>query len=451
MPTISDLIQSAEADRKSAERRLADTKTAIKRWTSSLEAAGVTDATASPEQHARGDQLVREHREATDAIKDAEGKLKGLRAVGDEEAESDRAARDVRPTGVVRYPDARDDDRPHALTRSQSMKDWARREGLLGGLMQPEGLSFDKMIRGIATGDWRGAEQEQRAISESPLTAGGHMVPTPLALEVIDKARNKARTLQAGITTVPMSSQTLKYPRLATEATPAWRTEGAAITDQAMTFESVTLTAQSMAMLVKVSWELFEDADEADGVVTESFAQQIALELDRVVLRGSGTAPEPRGIRNQTGVTLTSHGANGAVIGTGAGEISYDTLVDAQAAIRAVNFEPNAVIDAPRTEQGLAKLKDSTGQYLQPPPGLLTRYPTNQVPIGLTVGTSNDTSEIYTAQWDQGLLGIRSGLTIQFLSERFADNGQFAFLAHLRGDVQLAQPGAFVVDLGVRG
>ncbi len=48
------------------------------------------------------------------------------------------------------------------------------------------------------------------------------------------------------------------------------------------------------------------------------------------------------------------------------------------------------------------------------------------------------------------LLGIRTGLTIKFLGERFADFGQVAFLAHLRGDVQLTQPAAFNVVAGIR-
>jgi HK97 family phage major capsid protein len=298
------------------------------------------------------------------------------------------------------------------------------------------------------TGDWTDADAEQRAISESPLTAGGHMVPTPVAATVIDRARAAARVFQAGATTVPMTSQTLKYPRLVAEAAPAWRNEGAAVNDQAMTFDAVTLTAQSMAMLVKVSVELFEDAPATDDVIERSFAAQIALELDRVALRGSGVAPEPRGVRNQTGVTLLSHGANGDTIAN----LKYNFLVDALAAIRALNFEPDAIIDAPRTEQGLAKLVDTTGQYIVPPAALsgIPRLPTNQVPINLTVGTSNDTSEVYTGRWDQLLVGIRTGLTIRFLGERFMDNLQYAFLAYLRGDVQLAQPAAFAVDLGVR-
>ena len=50
------------------------------------------------------------------------------------------------------------------------------------------------------------------------------------------------------------------------------------------------------------------------------------------------------------------------------------------------------------------------------------------------------------------MIGVRTDFNLRFLRERFvADNLQYAFLAYLRADVQLAQPTAFVVDTGVRG
>jgi HK97 family phage major capsid protein len=106
---------------------------------------------------------------------------------------------------------------------------------------------------------------------------------------------------------------------------------------------------------------------------------------------------------------------------------------------------------APRTVTDFARLKEATtNAYLAPPPALLPWLSTKQVPITLTVGTSTDCSEIYTADWSQLWIGIRTGFTLRFLTERFADNGQYAFLCSLRADVQLAQPSAFVVDTGVR-
>ncbi|MDI9936587.1 phage major capsid protein [Rhodococcus sp. IEGM 1351] len=328
------------------------------------------------------------------------------------------------------------------LTRDQSVETWGRDNGY--ATAESEGASFDKFIRGIVTRDWQGAEQE-RALAEGTLSAGGYLVPTPLASNVIDLVRNQAVVVQAGAQTIPMTSQTLKVPRLTGEGTPAWRNENAAISAQDLTFDAVTFTARSLARMVIMSRELFEDSDPAaSGIISKSFANQIAVELDRVALRGSGTPPEPRGVLNTSGITTTTHGANGAAV-------TYDFLLDAAGTVLANGYMPSAHVVAPRSLVSLAKAKDSQGNYLTAPAGLLPILPTRQVPVNNTVGTSTDTSEVYTGQWNMLAIGIRTGFEIRFLQERYADNNQVAFLATMRADVQLLQPAAFVVDTGVRG
>lgn len=327
------------------------------------------------------------------------------------------------------------------LTRSDSVSQWAGDNGFDNTTEQP---SFDKYLRGIVTGNWRGADQE-RALAEGTQSAGGYLVPTPLASFVIDIARNATRVIQAGATTVPMQSQTLRVPRLINEGTPAWRNENAQITEQDLQFDSVLFTAKSLDRLVTISRELFEDSNpDASGVIANSFGRQIAVALDYAALRGTGVAPVPLGVLNTPNVITITNGANGSTI------TNYDFLLDAVNAVRANNFEPNAHIVAPRTVNSLRKLKDSQNRYLQPPADSLPLLATNQIPVNLTVGTSSDATEVYTGQWDQLAIGIRTEFVLEFLRERFADYGQYGFIGHLRADVQLLQPGAFAVDLGIR-
>jgi HK97 family phage major capsid protein len=389
---------------------------------------------ATEERDLTSDELA-QHRGHVADEREASDELDELR---DEQIAALRAAA-ARPAGAA------EPTRGPVLTREQSVEGWTRTRGLVKADDPP--LSFDRYLRGLATGNWDGAEHE-RVLSEGTLTAGGHLVPTPLSARVIDLARNATRVFQAGAVTVPMTAATLKLARLTTENSPAWKAENAVITDQDMVFDSVTFTARTLVRLVKLSVELFDDADpSSEDVIARSFAAQLALELDRVALRGSGTAPEPRGVLNQTGVTLTAHGANGTAI------TNYDWWLDAKGTVLNANFEPNAHIQAPRSSTSLSKLKEATtNAYLTPPANMLPMLTSKQVPINLTVGTSTDTSEIYTAQWDQLMVGIRTEFNLQFLRERFlADNLQYAFLAYLRADIQLSQPTAFVVDTGVRG
>jgi HK97 family phage major capsid protein len=378
-----------------------------------------------------------------------------LRSVDDAiEAERDKELAELRAASV-RTP-GRTTPREPVLTREQSVYDWLQTRGQFTP-EQAENLSFDRYLRGMATGRWDEAPQE-RALAELTVGAGGALVPAPLSARVIDLARNASRVFQAGAITVPMSSQTLALARLTGEGSPGWKTENAAITATAdMTFDRVTFTARTLTRVITLSLELFEDADpSSQDVIARSFAAQMALELDRVALRGSGSAPEPRGVLNQSGITTTAHGANGSVIGSppAAGTIGWEFLAQAVGAVRTANFTPNAQIMAPRTALSLGLLRDTTNQYIAPPTYLdgIARLQTKQVPINLTVGSSADTSEVYTADWTQLMVGVRTDFNMRFLGERYlADNLQYAFLAYLRADIQVAQPTAFVVDTGVRG
>jgi HK97 family phage major capsid protein len=360
------------------------------------------------------------------------------------EAEHAREVAELRAAATRRPgPDA---PREPVLTREQSVFDWCQARGMFDSQPADEPLSFDRYLRGLATAQWDGAPHE-RALAELTVGAGGALVPAPLAARVIDLARNRTVVMRAGAVTVPMQSQTLALARLTSEGTPAWKTENAAITAADMVFDRVTFTARTLVRLITLSVELFEDADpSSEGVIANAFAGQMAVELDRVALLGTGTPPEPRGVLNQSGITSTAHGAAGTVI------TNCDWWLDAIGAVRAAGFEPNAHIQAPRSSTSLSKLKEATtNAYMTPPAGLLPMLTTKSIPINLTVGASTDTSLVFTADWSNLLIGIRTAFNLRFLGERFlADNLQYAFLAYLRADVQLAQPTAFVVDTGVR-
>ena len=330
------------------------------------------------------------------------------------------------------------------LTREQRVSDWMRQHGRVRS--DHESLSLGKMLRGYIAGDWSGAENELRALNEGTGAQGGFTVPEPLAGEIIDLARNVGRVFQAGARTVPMTSETLKMARWAGDPSSAWRLEAGVITESDATLERITFKARSLDVLTKASWELLEDSIGVEEELRRAFAEEIALKLDKAALYGSGAAPEPRGIKNTTGVTLQSMGANGAAL------TNYDPFVDAKGTLADKNHATTGFIHAPRTERSIAKLKDTTNQPLQPPEYVrgVSRFETNQVPVNLTVGTSTDTSDSFAGDWSDLLIGVRTAIQIVPLRERYADTGQVAFIAHLRADVQLAHPESFVVITGIR-
>lgn len=300
-------------------------------------------------------------------------------------------------------------------------------------------LSFQAMLRnGLNNGAIR------NAMGGGSGSTGGYLIPTLLWGELIDLARNESRVMQAGAHLVPMDNRRVDVPKWATDPVAAWRAENAAITESDGALGVVTLTAKTLAVVTRVSREAIEDTDLANELL-KAFAASFALAFDKAALYGPAGGDGPVGLKNIAGITKTPLAANGATP-------TYDNLVDSAGRLRDVNEDPSAQIMNDRTLRTLAKLKDSANQYLTPPTYLddIPRLGTNQVPNNLTVGTSNDTSDVFTADWSQLLLGVRKDITIQVLNERYADNGQIGFLCWFRGDVQPARPAAFDIVTGVR-
>src|SRR5215204_5419147 len=134
-------------------------------------------------------------------------------------------------------------------------------------------LSLQKYLRGMVLGDWQGAQAEQRAMAEGTIGAGGAMVPISLSARIVDRARNTARVLQAGATTVPMETSQVNLARFSGDPSGAWHSENAAITPADATLEQVSLTAKTLAGIVTVSRELLEDAQGVDAELTRIFAE----------------------------------------------------------------------------------------------------------------------------------------------------------------------------------
>jgi HK97 family phage major capsid protein len=393
------------------------------------------------------DATTEDERELRAALDEAEQYHRKIEAMNEESRESLRqSARDGKLVPAGRQAERRrlDDDDPSGviLRSDQRLADY------VPATREQRNLRFGAFIRGYVTGDWTGADAEKRAMSTSGASA---LIPAPVAAEFIDRARNAMQTNRAGIRTVRMDAATLKVPRLTGSSGPAWRNEAAAIATGDLAVDAVTLTARSLAFRVTLSRELVSDSDpSALELISHDLAAQVALEIDRVVLRGTGTAPEPRGIRNTTGITT-------ATVGTGNGDpvatSKYAPLLTAQAAVRGLNFEPNAYLMHPRQFGALAALYETGAGYVQPPAALadMRGLPTAQIPVNLTVGTSADCTELYVCQWNLVYLGWREEPAMFQLAELSAGTGQVDLIIHARADVAVAQPGAMYVVLGQRG
>lgn len=308
------------------------------------------------------------------------------------------------------------------------------------------GLSdFVRAVAGMRTSE--GAIQ---ALSVGQDTAGGYAVPHTVMPEILAAMAPASSLLQAGAGVVPMEKGAKSVTTAVVNTLPqaAWRNESGALALSEPTFRGVTAVPQSLAFMFKVSRELLADAPNMEAALRIAIGQAFAKELDRVGLRGSGTAPEPRGLLNTNGVQVVNFGgANGAALAGYA-----PVLQGIGAVMNADGPMPNAVIGAPRSVITLAGLVDTTGQPIRKPE-LLQNLPmlhTSQIPTELDVGTSADGSELYVGDFRGMYFLLRENVSIQLLREAFASTGEIGFACHVRADVVIPYPQTFAVVKGVR-
>lgn len=309
-------------------------------------------------------------------------------------------------------------------------------------------LSPDITLGGIlrAMAGARTTTAIQNALSVGTDPAGGYTVPTALLAQLIDALRAKSICNAAGCQTVVLNTKQTNVARLETDPIAAWRAEEALVAESDPTFGNIQFNAESLAVLVKVSYELLQDSINVEDALMNAFAQSLALTLDQAALNGTGSANEPLGIVNTPGIKTVDMGTNGAALA------NYDPMIDSYYELANANAgNATAAVMAPRTQMEFAKLADSTGQPLQRPSAIrdLPFLSTTTMPITETHGTANNASSIIVGDFSQLWIGIRQQLRIEVLREKFMDNLQVGFIAHLRADVALAHPQSFCHVQGV--
>ena len=266
-------------------------------------------------------------------------------------------------------------------------------------------------------------------------------MPDILSGELIDLMRANLVSVQAGARTVPLTSDVNHVAKVASDPVPAWRAEEAAVAESDPTFARVTFEPKSLAVLIKVSRELLEDSLNLETALPEVIAAAMAREVDRVSLFGSGSGSEPEGLANVAGINAIAHDAQ---------LLAYTPLIRARTqCLQANSREMTAYIMHPRDDGRLAELVDSNNQPLQVPPKIAPIPMLTSTSVPNDEGTGSDESTILTGDFTRRMLGVRSGLRIEVLRERYADNLQFGFLAFLRHDVAVEHATAFCKVTGV--
>jgi len=155
--------------------------------------------------------------------------------------------------------------------------------------------------------------------------------PGELSTTLFDRLRAASVVLSTGIRTLMTESDSVTYPALTADAAPAWTAEAAAITPSDPAFNSVVATPRKLSALTQVSNEVLDDSDPSLArVLNDHLIAVLGLRLDAGLLEGTGTAPEPTGLKNVLGKQVLVAAANGQ-------SPTFDNFADGIALLEAVN------------------------------------------------------------------------------------------------------------------
>jgi HK97 family phage major capsid protein len=297
-------------------------------------------------------------------------------------------------------------------------------------------------------------------------SAGGSFAPTEAATYFFDRLRAASVVLESDVTVVTTGAARLAVPRVLSDANVAWTSEGAEITPSDPGADTVTATPRALKALIYASNELVDDSNpDAQNVLAMNLARATALKLDAGLLVGSGTPPEIRGLRNQSGIQTVSMGTNGAA------PTNLDPFADALGllaeadALRPMDIEaggddpgPAAIVMHPRNWRTISKIKEVAGsakpvvvEGAGSPTGRVVRsiygvpvFLSSQLPINETQGTSNVTNSAFVYDREQVVVVLRQDATVETSRDAAFSSDRTAVRVVLRADLVLPNPAAVV-------
>lgn len=317
------------------------------------------------------------------------------------------------------------DSRPHPKSENERL------------VSQFDNLSFGRVIKGIVCGRWDAdSDRERRSMATNVLTAGGYLVPSELASEIIDLARNTSVVMAAGARTVAMGSDSLSIARVVTDPTMEQKSENAAFAGSNVALDRINFAARTFGTIVRSSRELAEDAPNFPELISQVISNALAAEIDKQCLVGSATGGVGLGGLQRVGGinTVTS-------VGT---PTTWSKWVVGVGAIWQDNHRPNAYVINGRDAMTLADLRDSTGQPMTRPDAIreLQQFVTNSLP---TTDSDGSGASSYIGDFTKMLLGVRSEILVEVSTD-----GESAFEKHQlllkvtwRGDFNCADSEAF--------
>lgn len=134
-----------------------------------------------------------------------------------------------------------------------------------------------------------------KALSEGDNASGGYTVPTEFRAELVEDIKDQP-VMRNLVTVIPMGSDSLELPTLASDVKTSWGSENTSISTTTARFGTLTFTPYRLNTMMYTSRELVADsAISIVPLITRLFSQAIGRAEDTAIVLGSGTG-QPKGI-----------------------------------------------------------------------------------------------------------------------------------------------------------
>ncbi len=256
--------------------------------------------------------------------------------------------------------------------------------------------------------------QEQRSFNLTTGNGAG-LVQTDIAPSLIDALRAKSIVMMLGATRITGLVGNLAIPRLSATASTYWVADGTAVTTSNPTIDQVTFTPHHVGGLVTLSRQLLQQSSiGANAIVENDLAALIATAIDQAALTGSGSAGQPTGILNLSGLNVVSGGTNGLAISWANLQALVGDIDQSNALMGALGFATNAKV-AKSMRSTLKTAADSCSNFILAGAGPLAGYPlatSQNIPSTLTKGTGTGLSAMIFGDWSSLVIAEWSALDL---------------------------------------
>lgn len=255
---------------------------------------------------------------------------------------------------------------------------------------------------------------------------------------------NTAIVSRLGATTLTGLTGDVVIPRETGSPNVGWVNENEALPTGSATFDSLTLTPHHVGVITELSRQLLQQSSpQVEALVRSMMSRNVALEIDRAAIAGSGVGAEPLGLINDPNVPTTPFATD-----------LFTTTANMIAMADVANIgDTRAFLSTNGVRAVAMKLQDANGL---PIPMSATFhdepvYFTNQAPDDLGAGT-NENGLVY-GDWSDLLIGIWSQLDILVnpYAETAYSKGNILIRAMATVDFGVRRPASFVSATGVLG